>query len=377
MIKFKRLFLLFPLLYFVSCKEPYKPQVTTVNANILVVEGFINTSADSTIISLSRTFLVSDRAAVKPELNANVSIENEANISYPLKDIGNGAYAANGLNLDKTKKHRIRIKTSNGTTYLSDFVEAKISPPIDDIGFEAKDDGIQLYVNTHDETNNSKYYKWEYYDTWAFYAKLSSVLKLSGTNVVSRIFPDDDIFSCYTSSKSTNIYLGSTIKLTKDVVSKAAINFIPKGSEKISVRYSTLVTQYVLTKEAYEFWEKLRKNTESLGSIFDAQPSQLTGNIHNVADLQEPVIGYISAGTMVKKRIFLEKSQLPKWTTIYPFDCSSIDTINNDVKRQAMLSGYLIPLEIITTPKGDFVTAASPSCADCTIRGSKKKPSFW
>ncbi|MDQ8052080.1 MAG: DUF4249 domain-containing protein [Pedobacter sp.] len=371
-----KIFVCLYCVYFTACKEPYQPQVTTVNANILVVEGFISTNTDSTVMTLSRTVLLNDKNTTKPELNASVWVENDANASYPLKDLGKGLYGANGLNLDPTKKHRIKIKTVKGSTYVSDFVETKISPPIDDINFDVRDDGIQLYVNTHDDTQKSRYYRWEYYETWEFNSKYSSLLKVVGNQLVERQFPADDIYTCYASSKSTNVFLNSTVRLDKDVVYKGSLNFIPKGSEKISNRFTTLVTQYVLTKEAYEFWEKMKKNTESLGSIFDAQPSQLTGNIHNVDNAEEPVIGFISAGTMVKRRVFFERSVLPNWLTIYPYGCA-IDTVKDDATRQGLFNGSITPIDIVKSDKGSYPRASTPQCVDCTIRGSHKKPSFW
>ena len=42
----------------------------------------------------------------------------------------------------------------------------------------------------------------------------------------------------------------------------------------------------------------MQKNAESLGSIFDEQPTQITGNIHSVTNPSEQVIGYVSAGTV-------------------------------------------------------------------------------
>jgi hypothetical protein len=373
----KRLLIFISLIYFASCKESYTPEVTSVNANYLVVEGFINTGADSTIITLSRTVLVSNKTVAKPELGATVTVENEANISYPLKDIGSGIYAAIGLNLDQTKKHRIRIKTAKNINYLSDFVESKSSPAIDGLSFEAKTNGVQIYVNTHDDSNKSKYYRWDYQDTWEFHAEYASLLRTNGTALVERKLPDEGVYICYASGKSANIFLGSTIRLDKDVVNKAPLNFIAGGTERITVRYSTLVKQYVLTKEAYDFWEKLRKNTESLGSIFDAQPSQLTGNVHNIADAEEPVIGYIGAGTFTQKRFFIDRTQLPTWTRVYPYECLAPDTLKKPDDYIPAIKGQVIALENIMVDGKTYTTATTARCGDCTIRGTNKKPSFW
>jgi hypothetical protein len=81
--------------------------------------------------------------------------------------------------------------------------------------------------------------------------------------------------------------------------------------------YTINVTQYALTKEAYEYWDNLKKNTEKIGSIFDPQPFADFGNIHCISDPDEPVIGFISACSTSQKRLYIFYSQVH-----YPYDLS-------------------------------------------------------
>ena len=160
------------LLLFASCQKPYAPAVTSSRTSILVVEGVINTGSDSTIFKLGRTVGLSGSKGT-PELNASITIENDRSAGpvYYLNETGNGKYVSAGLNLDTTGKYRVRIKTSDGKEYLSDFVTPKFTPAIDSLGFTMKNDGLQIYVNTHDANNSTKYYRWDYEETWQFHAK--------------------------------------------------------------------------------------------------------------------------------------------------------------------------------------------------------------
>ncbi len=63
-------------------------------------------------------------------------------------------------------------------------------------------------------------------------------------------------------------------------------------------------------------FRKVQRNTEQLGSIFDALPSETGGNIHNTADPTEMVIGFIGTSTETEKRIFINRTQLPP-TVVY------------------------------------------------------------
>ena len=70
------MFILFAWMLFGACKEPFTPSVTTTNNNLLVVEGFINSGSDSTIIKLSRTAVIGDTNTItKPEMGAVVTVE--------------------------------------------------------------------------------------------------------------------------------------------------------------------------------------------------------------------------------------------------------------------------------------------------------------
>jgi len=370
----------------VGCKQQFLPPTTAANANILVVDGFINVS-DSTIVNLSRTVIVANKSVANPETKATLTIENAQGIVATLTETVKGSYVTPKLTLDNTKQYRLRIKTSNGKTYVSDLTDVRISPPIDSIGYKATSTGLQIYLNTHDATNKSRYYKYNYRETWAFSTFFGSGFTGNGVccTIVGRT-PAQMVNKCFGSDSSANITLNSTIQLSQDVVYQKPITTIDTTSEKIETRYSILVSQQVLTKDAYDFWTLLQKNTEQLGSIFDAQPSQTIGNIHNVNDASEPVIGYISVGTIQKKRIFIDKTALPaRWHATYPYQCTldsayyvhpGIFPPRNDIAAQLL---YLVGTYAITpfTDYGGGWQFATAQCADCTIRGDKQQPSYW
>jgi hypothetical protein len=163
------------------------------------------------------------------------------------------------------------------------------------------------------------------------------------------------------------------------VIDQAPLVAIPPNSWEIGVEYSIGVTQYVLTPDAYNFWLNLQKNTEQIGSVFSPQPSETAGNIHNLADSAEQVIGYISAGTLRKQRIFITPDQIPGWRmATYPNLCFffAIPSQKDSLKFYLGRVGYLIidqtPLDI---PPRYLVS--DPFCIDCTLQGSNIKPSFW
>lgn len=382
-----KLIILFSYLSF-GCTKPYNPKVVASPNNYLVVEGVINTGADSTIIKLSRTVNVNAASTINPVPDATVVIQDDQNQSYGLQSLNNGYYTSPALNLSLTNKYRLSIATTDGKVYVSDYVKPVASPSIDSVGFIIKNNGLQIYVNTHDPQNATHYYRWDYTETWQFHADYNSQYISNGTQIVPRT-PAQNIYECYRNSISNNILLGSSAKLSEDVIYQAPITLIPPTSEKIEQRYSILVKQYALTQDAYNYFQLLKQNTEELGSIFDAQPSQLTGNIHCTTDATLPVIGYISAGSVQQKRIFVNAMQLPgNWKPTYPYNCSIDTAWFSDPHQNGIndVGQYLIPIPNSNIPLYLFyIKGAGPfgyvysdvTCVDCTIRGTLTKPVFW
>jgi Domain of unknown function (DUF4249) len=322
---------------------------------------------------------------IKPVTGATVTVEGDDNSNYLFTEATTGYYYYNGLNLDASHKYRLHIKTVDITDeYRSDFVPVRNTPPIDSIGFTVKSNGVQLYANAHDATNNTRYYKWDYEETWAFHSQYYSYFISNGSGIVDRP-PDQQIYYCFGDQLSSDIVVGSSASLQNDVIYQNPIVFIPSASEKIETKYSILLKQYSLTADAFAFWTTLRKNTEGLGSIFDAQPSNINGNIHSVLHSSEGVIGYVSVCNVTTKRVFISNSQLPSaWQPTYPYQCVQDSFLFRDK------SGVDQTTALIGLPNSELVTSAilnngiaagylgaDRQCVDCTLRGFTTAPSFW
>jgi hypothetical protein len=398
------------LLLFGSCRKPYDPPVVSATNSYLVVEGVINAGSDSTFIKLSRTVKVSDKVVANPETGAMLTVESDQNTSYTLTEKSKGNYASPGLNLDNSHKYRLRIKTANGKQYLSDFEVVLNAPPIDSISYDIKgaltQPGLNVYVSTHDPSNKVVYYRWDYQETWIINSYFPSYFKSNGDTVLGRNQITDNITDCWQSDTSSTIILGSSAKLLQDVIANQPVISIPSYSEKVGNKYSIVVRQYALSVDAYNFYVNIKKNNEQLGSIFDALPSDIAGNIHSVSNPNEPVIGYISIGSTSSKRIFISNNSLPGWQkdTSYYTGCqlafdwpklpccyyvfpqgpkNQVDAYINYNPNSYNINGLtdpLIPIDAIvlhpgTPPIG--YTASYRKCVDCTLRGSNKPPAFW
>jgi len=369
-----------------ACKKVFNPIITTTDHSFLVVEGVVNSGTDTTYIFLSRTIKL-DSARHKPEEKATVVVESDQSNRYPLTEVAQGKYMAINLNLPTDRKYRLHIVTAAGKEYLSDFVENKITPPIDSITYKPLTTGVQFYANAHDATNKTRYYRWDYDETWTYQSAFTTNMYYD-KGVMKFRTSDELINICYKHARPSNsVFIGSTTKLAADVVSQVPVGYVDSRSGKMFHKYSMELTQYALTPEAYTYWELLKKNTEQLGSIFDASPSSSLTNIHAV-NSEADVIGYVSVSTVSRKRIFVEGRDLPFGVSVNENPGCKEDTILFEP-----LDTYPERAER-TFGKGDSIATvvharkpdgfrlgyvySNKECVDCRLKGGTNvKPPYW
>lgn len=354
-----------------GCVDPFRPPEVASPDSYLVVNGFFNSApGTTTTIQLSRSQNLTDPKAPTAETGATVTIESARNAVSALREASAGVYSLSGVTPLSGETYRLHVRTAKGVNYYSEYVPVVTTPPIDSISWRAENDGVQINVNTHDLQNQTHYYRWEYDETWAYTAAYYSSYEYiaSTKKIVNRT---DDIFHCWGSSSSTNIMTNSTVRLSRDVVSQFPLTTIAGSSIKFQSKYSILVRQYALSQAGYEYYDQLAKITQNVGSIFDPQPSQITGNIHSATNSTELVLGFFRVGSVTTKRIFIQKSQLPPWTTITGNEYCEIDTLTADEIQKT-------PTGIITGFDRMSYLTASFGCIDCRLRGGvAKKPDFW
>jgi hypothetical protein len=361
-----------------GCVEPYSPPESSKTIDILVVDGFLDSNSGTVNVKLSKAVTLASTEAPPAVTNAIVTLEDSDNNVTALQTTdASGMYSIDGLALNASNQYRIRIKTG-GKEYLSDFITPKTSPPIDSVTWEGTEDGVRIMVNTHDATGDSKYYLWTFDETYEYRSTYTSSFKIVEGEVFLRQ-PEEQIGTCWKTLNSKRILIGSSLRLDEDIISKKEIQFIPKGDIRTSVRYSILVKQVVLSREAYDFWENLRKTTEQLGGLFDPQPGQVLGNIRRIDESSEPVLGYFDGGQVVEKRIFIGFYELPRFLRVsQPNNGCELDTLlveNLPIFNPA--DGFLVS-QIYEGPALIAYTFTTRSCADCRVKsGSTSKPSFW
>lgn len=362
------------LMLLTGCIESFSPPEVGNDEHYLVVDGFFNVSGtDTSRIELRRTQNVNQTDQPIIEKGASITVEAEKGGIYTFTEADTGSYVLPPATYDMADKYRIRIKTENGREYLSEFVTVSRTPAIDSVTYklDTRQDAMVFYVNTQDEQNRTQFYRWKFEETWEYVATYFSALEVVNNKLVTRA---ENINRCWGSKKSGSILLGSTVRLSNDIIKDLPLNTVPVSSNKLYIRYSILVKQYGLSRPAFEYWTDLSKSTQLTGSLFDPQPGTVTGNIRNTSDPRELVFGYFSASTEESKRIIItpELGRFPR--------CTEPDTIPVLCGQEDAPCAFNTQKLLLTYwgPRAEQVLVASAECTDCrTAGGTNKRPSFW
>lgn len=360
----------------VGCKDPYNVKVQGSQQAVLIVEGFLN-SGGVTSIKLSRSFGLGDTSRLTMESGASVVVESKNNAQYSLAEANAGVYNADLGILDPSQEYRLHIN-AGGKEYISDYINVQSTPPVDSISWVRDEKGVTVSATTHDPANASHYYRYDYEETWETHANYVARYLWDPVGQYPReLDPSELVYQCWKTYNSTSINLATSTALQSDVIFQKPLVFIANTDQKLSVRYSILVKQYVLSKEAYEFFQLMKKNTESLGTVFDPQPSQITGNIHATGSNNGQVIGFFYASTEQQKRIFIDATEVPDWG--FRYKCSSGKVEPNIDSIKASINNGLYPY---AADKAGIIIldyqVSDQVCFDCRVSGGNTtKPSFW
>jgi hypothetical protein len=397
-MKRKRLILIFfaAAAVFYSCREKYVPKLKEVSTDYLVVDGYINSGTGPTTISLSRSTPLSNVTKIVRETGATVAVENANGTRVGLTENSPGVYINPQLTIVAANKYRLYIKTKNGKEYVSDFSDVRYTPPIDSVYWKIDANGVQVYADAHDNSTPVGYYTFKYDQTWEFTALYQRLVifktNAAGVRTGFEYFDpvkslqrryDSSVYTCWKYDTAFRINIASTEKLSTNRVSMQPIVYHSAYTEEIFIRYSIHVKMQQVSKANHQFLDNLKKNTQQLGSIFDAQPSENNGNMRCLTIPSERVIGFVEVSEEKDRRIFINKSQLPPGWKVRRDDVCQEDTLKmaRDPNFYTLNEkDYLITREITgdhLTGRIDSVYFSSRYCVDCTTAGTNKKPSFW
>jgi hypothetical protein len=357
-----------------SCISQFVP-VIEEEKELLVVQGLITDQMGNDTVKLSKSLPLGVKSAARPVSGCIVFITNDSGDEVYLQQQEPGTYVVPSYYQAETgRSYTLHIRANSefsNFSYESIPMILKPVPPIDNLYYEKKviekPDGFykgvdecQIYLDTHDTLNNCRLYRWDYSETWML-----------------RLLFDVPNHICWLSNKSNQVFIETTKAFSEDRIKRHPVTYISSVTDRLKTKYSILVNQYSLNEDEYIYWQKIQNIADNVGGLYDLIPASVPGNMRCIERPQEKVLGYFSVSSIVSRRLFI-KDNFNGIIDLYG-KCITDTVIGEQnipdlgVSVWTLFDHVAIPwsaprMRVLTDNKG---------CADCSLRGSTIRPSFW
>ena len=319
------------LVLIIGCVDEVKLNQDTFQTK-LIVEGAVTNAVGPYRVLLSYSLPYTKVGLTQTISGAKVWIVEEGGKTVGLNEVSNGVYETDSAAMrgQVGKAYYVKIRTGNGNEYQSR--PERILPPIPidtfKVGFnpaEKDRNPFQVSVKTKDSAEKGNFYRWK----WIHYDTIS-VCKNAYVGSERKNIKTLCCERCWTVE-----YCNGCI----DIASDALINgkflepTIARLPYEATTPYFIILEQYSISKDYYQFWKTISTQINNAGGIFDNAPAQVQGNLYNIADSTEQVLGYFSAAGVTQKPLYIPRdftNYVPRpistpvgFDVIYQTDCQT------------------------------------------------------
>ena len=220
LLKYSVLFII--LIICGTCSEPYTPEISKYE-DILVIDGIITNEPGPYEVRISRSFKYSDSEG-QPEHHATVLIKDDQGNIASMEETSPGIYSTIDPDFRGIigRQYQLYVNTYvDQQVYESEFVELKKVPEIENLyaefGEKASDteleQGFHIYVDTYDPENQTRYYRYDFVETWEFYVPYPSYYLVESGQLV---FRTERVGDCWKTANSEDILVTTSENMQSD-----------------------------------------------------------------------------------------------------------------------------------------------------------------
>ncbi len=370
-----------------ACEERFLPEIDSRYNEVLVVDGMITSDPGPYLIKLSLSSTL-DQPKLTPVGGYNVTIVDDLGNSEICIETESGIYKSSpdGMQGIPGRKYKLLFQSPQGKSYTSDLVELKEPVEIEAVYPEVEymqiDEypydlpGYQFYLDAAQAPNDSSYFMWYLQETFRYESDFKIYFSYYD-KILHPVQNHDTLKTCWRTDKVNGFYLMSTAQLSTPKITRFPLNYVPTNDRRLSIRYSLLAEQFVLTEKAYKYWKNTIEQNTNNGELYTKQMYQIRGNISNINDNQESVFGYFFAAAKTQHRVFVNTPEYP--VKMYYSKCflTGEDYRNYGWMFLGPAPPAYNPLYVTEDAQGARALPGQ-ACVDCLLKGGTvKKPDFW
>lgn len=361
--------------YLEGCVDPYHPEIGE-NQQSIIIYGTLTDREGYHYISVYRS--VSYKSDVNiPVQGCVVEVIDDSGNTIQFYENEPGLYEQwiNQEYLKTGKKYKLRVTVAD-SAYESRYETMLPCPPVQNVYYKIETKGtsdpdntiygIQFYTDLVAHSGYAKNYRWELEETWEYHSEYMIYYIWDGQMIQKVSSGSDSLFYCWTTKSIHEIYTGSINHVTGDSLARIPLRYVSNETDRLKVKYSLLIKQYSLSDTAYEYWNQLKKLNQETGGLYETQPPQIRGNISNMHNASEIVLGAFNVSGLSEKRIFVSEH-----FTFFPPNYNCVAWVPPFGFPPSPLPIYLV------YDQWEF-KLADRKCFNCTLLGGTiQKPDFW
>ncbi len=292
-----------------SCIDEIKLDIDNATQRI-AIDGLIADSLDTYTIQVFQSAIigVGNDNVFEPISGASVKVLDDQGNSFDFVETEAGFYAAEMQGIVGRSYHT-EIILADGTTIQSTPAQLNASPPIKEITSKIEDisftdvggnavaqSNVTLSATTEFPANEELFLRWRALGVYEFHEAYPMAISTKVCYVQNNVDLNNlKIFD-------TRTIDGNTIEEEPFVTTKLDYRF--------AFQYAFLVRQYAMTEAEYKYWETVNDVISIDGSLFDPPPGTVRGNLRNINDPNEEIVGYFSVSGISTKRFFANPQSL-------------------------------------------------------------------
>ncbi|MCU0338513.1 MAG: DUF4249 domain-containing protein [Spirosomaceae bacterium] len=366
-----------------ACVEVYDTSFR-FSSDVITVDGFVTNDAPVSVF-LRRAKSAGRNYYADPLRNCQAEVRVSNGTTIKLTEFSSGYYvSAADFRGVAGQTYQLRFTTPEGQTYESQPELLNAAPPIlkayhefnrngflDRTGTRPLYSSLDIYVDFADPPTQKNFYLWKWTDFEEQYVCAScegGLLDAKTEQCIPQrnsrtIYDYRCNGNCWDIISSTDVNIFSDVFTNGRTVVARSVGKIPfyDLGTPFSNRASLVdVQQYAITGEAYEYYKLLRDQTQTTGSLTDTPPAPIIGNVRNVTDPNEKIVGYFAAAGLSSTRLFVDKR---------PYRPNALP---------ALLLGRTVNLEPDSPPAPPLFEIRPPlaTCVPSAIR-TNRKPTGW
>ena len=312
-----------------GCVSPYDVRYD-LNANVVTVEGFVTDESGATVI-LKRSISQNVSSYDVPLKGCTAAIRTGNGSDVALAETSEGIYVTPAdFKGQAGQTYQLRFKTKEGQSYESSLEKMIAVPDIKKVYQQYDPKGLlnnegtkvlaattNIFIDFDDPAADRNFYLWR----WTLWERQSICITCEqgiylydpAGGECLRVFsnPAAPTYDYVCNKNCWEILRSKDLNVFSDGYSNGRA-VVGRSIAKIPL-YSRLgalieIEQLGLGPAAYEYYELLRNQTQTTGTLTDTPPAPIIGNIRNSNDLQEKVVGYFGAATVKKVRYWIDRS---------------------------------------------------------------------